>query len=1056
MLTKGAIGNLINRYRAVLEKCRLINVFGTLAWAGMLITAFADVSFAQGSLVNGNHHFTRDTAIEAVQYAEEGILRGRTGIIANSGSMTVTVADGKILTVTAQASDSRVYGAVTQNGANLSLNGDAVFTLSAAGQSARVFRASNGDMSINGTISGTASSEKDGVTGAEVWGNNTLSFSGEELSLSLKSSSGRIIGVQNYGSGSSCNFDSKKTTVSIAANKNSSQDIHGVFSNQSVTTFTGNTNISVEGGQGLTFGLEAQGNPGDTHDTVVNFSGDSTVIDVAAAMGTVGVSATGDSASIKFAGKTAEVSTASRKYNAFGVVAMHGARLNAAADAAVTVKAANQAVGVGLFEDAGSGDKHAASAAFAGDLSVYAKSEKQDAYGVCNSAAGVVAGYAGDGLSISGKSVISVTAKKNAYGVYGTGESSKISFEGDTDIQAVASDGESAGVFAEKSACISLGSDGTTTRISASGGTSTAIAISDSSSVSLAGTTILKADKAVDGTGTFANCGDLVIAGGTVDTFTGTYTQTGGATTLASDSNFFGGDVHIKKGVLTAGDTAASAASGAKAVLALGRSITIRPGKNLIIGTDSGTGIVFGPDSALVVDGNAAGDVAMLKGSDTLSVDSGSLLYVSNARAGRSYTIAEGLTADSYWDKDSLVTNQLLKASVSSNGNKITVNTKMRGVSSALPGVIPVNGLTAMISGGLNDTDSAYMGIRFLSRATEPLYMSSDARSVDTINEVSRAAVTAGVQNTSMRLADAAADTVLKHLSLAGFDSENSIHKDGIDVWATPMYGNTWTHDMSTSVCGNYGGLAIGADVHLGTLAGGNVRAGIAVSGGGGHSQTRDNVTSTDNSYNFGGVSLYGGWTLDNLNIMASLGYNMGRHDLEMSLPSSLGMGSAEADVYTRSFTADLRAEYLFRTDFLDIMPHIGVRYTAIYTDEYDLEVNGSRLNSVESDMQNIVQFPVGVTFSKVIAASGWIVRPQVDLAVVPAVGELRSVSEVSWSGINATDDVSTRIMDTVSYTGRAGIQAETGNFAIGLNYGIQAARHETNHSLNAGFTWKF
>ena len=27
-LTKGAIGNLINRYRAVLKKCHLLNVFG--------------------------------------------------------------------------------------------------------------------------------------------------------------------------------------------------------------------------------------------------------------------------------------------------------------------------------------------------------------------------------------------------------------------------------------------------------------------------------------------------------------------------------------------------------------------------------------------------------------------------------------------------------------------------------------------------------------------------------------------------------------------------------------------------------------------------------------------------------------------------------------------------------------------------------------------------------------------------------------------------------------------------------------------------------------------
>lgn len=36
-LTKGAIGNLINRYKAVLKKCHLMNVFGSLAVAAMLV-----------------------------------------------------------------------------------------------------------------------------------------------------------------------------------------------------------------------------------------------------------------------------------------------------------------------------------------------------------------------------------------------------------------------------------------------------------------------------------------------------------------------------------------------------------------------------------------------------------------------------------------------------------------------------------------------------------------------------------------------------------------------------------------------------------------------------------------------------------------------------------------------------------------------------------------------------------------------------------------------------------------------------------------------------------
>lgn len=37
MITRGAFGNLVNRYKAVLKKCRLINTFGSLAVASMLI-----------------------------------------------------------------------------------------------------------------------------------------------------------------------------------------------------------------------------------------------------------------------------------------------------------------------------------------------------------------------------------------------------------------------------------------------------------------------------------------------------------------------------------------------------------------------------------------------------------------------------------------------------------------------------------------------------------------------------------------------------------------------------------------------------------------------------------------------------------------------------------------------------------------------------------------------------------------------------------------------------------------------------------------------------------
>ena len=57
MVTQGAFGNLINRYRAVLSKCRLINTFGSLAVASMMVmggAAAAEAAAQAGYVINGS------------------------------------------------------------------------------------------------------------------------------------------------------------------------------------------------------------------------------------------------------------------------------------------------------------------------------------------------------------------------------------------------------------------------------------------------------------------------------------------------------------------------------------------------------------------------------------------------------------------------------------------------------------------------------------------------------------------------------------------------------------------------------------------------------------------------------------------------------------------------------------------------------------------------------------------------------------------------------------------------------------------------------------------
>ncbi len=383
----------------------------------------------------------------------------------------------------------------------------------------------------------------------------------------------------------------------------------------------------------------------------------------------------------------------------------------------------------------------------------------------------------------------------------------------------------------------------------------------------------------------------------------------------------------------------------------------------------------------------------------------------------------------------------------------------MKDAAQALPGVIPARAMNAMISGNRNDTEASSMGIRFLSRATEPGFLASDSLAVATVNEVSRAAVTAGVQNTALRLAGAGAEQIARQLSLSFSPGDNSMTQDGLNVWAAPMYGNTRTHGMAVSgasVRGNYGGLALGADTKAGEILGGSVRVGASVHGGGGKSDTRGTATSTTNSYNFGGVSLYAGWNIDNLNIVGSAGYAAADHDVKMNLPASLGMGRADANVNTDAFLAELRAEYLISTPVADILPHAGVRYTALCTESHNVTVGGRLLNRAGADTQHIVEFPVGVTAAKSFDIAGWNMRPQADVSVIPAAGDRKNTTKVSYAGINAVDGVSTRIMDSTSFSGMVGLQAEKGSLALGLNYGVQASRHETDQRVNMGVSWKF
>ena len=89
-LTKGAIGNLINRYKAVLKKCHLMNTFGSLAVAGMLVMGGAAAAgAAQWQDMPDNPTITIDRPNQQNNYAD--VEKGQTVVV--NGANTVTGAE---------------------------------------------------------------------------------------------------------------------------------------------------------------------------------------------------------------------------------------------------------------------------------------------------------------------------------------------------------------------------------------------------------------------------------------------------------------------------------------------------------------------------------------------------------------------------------------------------------------------------------------------------------------------------------------------------------------------------------------------------------------------------------------------------------------------------------------------------------------------------------------------------------------------------------------------------------------------------------------------------
>ena len=470
----------------------------------------------------------------------------------------------------------------------------------------------------------------------------------------------------------------------------------------------------------------------------------------------------------------------------------------------------------------------------------------------------------------------------------------------------------------------------------------------------------------------------------------------------------------------------------------------------------------FADNSLLIVDGSGLnGKAALTSEGGMLRVAENAKLLMDNITQGE-FAITSGFAASDVtgWNGSNLSTPDLLMklALATAEDGSVRVKAEAQHASDVLPGLSLGNTMDAVWGKGLNNVDSANRGIRFLSRSVNGNYLDR-ADAVRTIDGAAQIAVAGGAQGMAVAAAQSSSEAVQDELSLARGVARKggAVREDGLNLWINALYGSERAHGFGAGTLdggynADFGGVVFGGDYTFGPF-----RAGVSLNAGSGTSRSRGDFNRTKNDFDFWGVSLYGAWTRDNLNVMADLGYSANKNDVKQHLPASLQLGQLEADVDTGVLTAGLRGECLLRTDWADVLPHIGVRYLGVTTDAFTSRIDDHDVFRIGKETQHIWTFPVGVGFSRDFeTASGWKVKPRADVSVVPATGDLKAKTRASVRGVGASDTVTSRIMDATTVDGTLGLEVAKDNLSFGLNYGVQASEHRTGQGVNLSFTYKF
>ncbi|WP_370855532.1 ESPR-type extended signal peptide-containing protein [Parasutterella sp.] len=561
------------------------------------------------------------------------------------------------------------------------------------------------------------------------------------------------------------------------------------------------------------------------------------------------------------------------------------------------------------------------------------------------------------------------------------------------------------------------------------------------------------------------------------------------------DTNIYvknNGDLNLgPKGGLDWADSIGSPTvpSGTPSRLVITTNVTTGPGGGIAVGpevwTDKdnhvqiGNGdLYFAKDSLTVIDSSILtdGKSAFNTTSDVakVTVEPGANLILGNIEEVGDYTIVNGYItggneSDGRWTggwtgdnlyalpQDGSGINWILK--LHNDPSKIWVNATLADVRTVYPDIAIPN----IANDDMLNCKSGDPGADFVCRVLRDKELDV-AGKTKILNSVANIAFAGGAMSVAMNDLNSATDSIEGRVSMKNEAfTENGVMREwerGNDLWIDVIGGKQKYKSLSATGISKAGydtnsyGFVMGYDRKFADKP---IILGAAFSYNHGSLDSTGDVLKTKNKYNSFGLHAYGAYApVEKVNLIGTLSWMHNSSDITQSI-NAAGFNKADADVKTNMFSLGARAEATIPAGKANIVPHAGLRYVWAKSGKYDTKVDGKKVWSNKADATNTFQLPIGVAVRTDIAtASGWNVRPQADVTVIPQFGDTKQKTKLSnFNGVS--DKLSGEFAGKFGTNVNLGVQADKGPATIGVRYGFTGGtKGKADHMFKLEARYRF